>query len=143
MGNTAEAEELTQDALLKALQHIHEFDPARSRMQTWLSRIASNLAISHLRRRTARPTSPLEDMSDLPDDDAMSPFEAESPSLLEQAMAELPPEDQQLLWLFYYDGLPLQEIAYITDRTPQSLATRLHRLRSRLKRIILKLKNQL
>ena len=82
-------------------------------------------------------------MSDLPDDDAMSPFEAESPSLLEQAMAELPPEDQHLLWLFYYDGLPLQEIAYITDRTPQSLATRLHRLRSRLKRIILKLKNQL
>jgi RNA polymerase sigma-70 factor (ECF subfamily) len=51
-GRTADAEELTQDAFLRALERISQFH-GRSGFYTWLFRVAANLALSH-RRRAAR-----------------------------------------------------------------------------------------
>ena len=121
---------------MQALRHIDNFDPARSRLQTWLTRIANNLAVSHLRKKKPENCLPLDERRPLPDD-TLPPFEAESPSLLEQAMSTLPPDDQSLMWLFYADDLPLAEIAYITGRSPSNVATRLHRLRHRLRDTII------
>jgi RNA polymerase sigma-70 factor (ECF subfamily) len=48
-GRSADAEELTQDAFLRALERISQFR-GRSEFYTWLFRIAANLVISHRRR---------------------------------------------------------------------------------------------
>jgi RNA polymerase sigma-70 factor (ECF subfamily) len=48
-GRRAEAEELAQEAFLKAMERIGQFE-GRSRFYTWLFRIAANLTISHRRR---------------------------------------------------------------------------------------------
>lgn len=62
--------------------------------------------------------------------------------LLQKALDYLPPDDLTLVNLFYYDELPLNEIAYIVDRPPGTIATQLHRIRKKLFSIILKLKQQ-
>ncbi|MFP4107043.1 MAG: sigma-70 family RNA polymerase sigma factor [Phycisphaerae bacterium] len=49
IGNRAEAEEIAQDAFLKALERLDQFR-GNSKFYTWLFRIAANLAISHRRR---------------------------------------------------------------------------------------------
>jgi RNA polymerase sigma-70 factor (ECF subfamily) len=59
VGRGEEAADLTQDVLLRAVQHIDEFK-SESRVSTWLFRIAMNLAISHLRKLKLRRTASID-----------------------------------------------------------------------------------
>ena len=52
--------------------------------------------------------------------------------MLETAIDTLPPDEQMLLHLYYYDDRSLQDIAYIMDAEPGLLATRLFRIRKKL-----------
>ena len=54
-----DAAELTQDAMLKIVQHIQDFR-GQSALSTWMIRIAMNLSISHLRKRQLRQTASLD-----------------------------------------------------------------------------------
>lgn len=143
-----EAEELTQDTLLRAMQQIHRFDPEQSTLHTWVSRIAYRLTLNHLRNRGITFQSIEESASALTaaDEAAMSQAFAEAGNtrteLLQQALDLLAPDEQTLINLFYFDDLPLQEIGYITEASPGTIATRLHRIRKKLYHLILKLQQQ-
>ena len=158
VNNPQDAEELTQDALLKALRHIGSYDATRSSLYTWLQRIAYRTALNHLRRPTLTtvtfnelpPNGPnalntLVDLDDDDDDALQQAFQTPDNTMtdyLRRALDYLPPDEQTLVNLFYYDELPLQEIAEIVDAPPGTLATRLHRTRKKLYSIILKLKKR-
>jgi RNA polymerase sigma-70 factor (ECF subfamily) len=58
-GNRDDAEDVTQDAWLKAYRHLNTFD-GRSKFSTWLTRIAINSALMILRRKRARPETSME-----------------------------------------------------------------------------------
>ena len=51
---------------------------------------------------------------------------------LRHAITQLKPDEQTLITLYYYDNRPLNDIAYILDVEPNTLATRLHRIRRKL-----------
>ena len=51
VGDAMDAEELTQDTFLRAFSHIANYDPQRSSLLTWLSRIAYRLTLDFLKRR--------------------------------------------------------------------------------------------
>ena len=55
---------------------------------------------------------------------------------LDRAIDKLRPKERSLIQLYYYDELPLQEIAYIMDSTPLALANRLMRIRRKLYNLI-------
>jgi len=59
VSNESDAADLTQEVLLKAVQHVDSFHE-RSRFGTWLYRIAMNLSISHLRKRKVRQAASLD-----------------------------------------------------------------------------------
>jgi RNA polymerase sigma-70 factor (ECF subfamily) len=59
VSNSSDAADLTQDVLLKAIQHVDSFE-GKSKFSTWLFRIAMNLSISHLRKRKVRRAVSLE-----------------------------------------------------------------------------------
>ena len=44
-----DVEELTQDVFVRAFEHLPDFDPLRATFGTWISRIAYNAALNHLR----------------------------------------------------------------------------------------------
>jgi len=54
------AEEIAQEAFLRAWRHAGAYDPRRARVVTWLLSITRNLAIDHLRARRTEPIDPRE-----------------------------------------------------------------------------------
>ena len=56
--------------------------------------------------------------------------------LMEQALDQLPPQEQALLTMFYYDNLSLNDIAYVTGSIPSTVGSRLSRIRKKLYKII-------
>lgn len=146
--NSLDAEELTQDSLLRAIVHIDSYDPALASLSTWISRIAYRTALNNLRNHP-RPTLSLDNNPDISlqaDEKTVQDFLQNSDDsmteLLRQAIDYLPPDEQTLLNLFYFDDLPLKDIAFIMEAPPGTLATRLHRIRKKLYSLILTLQQQ-
>jgi RNA polymerase sigma-70 factor (ECF subfamily) len=59
MGNRHDAEDVLQDAWMKAFLHLNTFD-GRAKFSTWLTRIAINSALMTMRRRRSRPETSME-----------------------------------------------------------------------------------
>ena len=131
VSDAGDAEELAQDAFVRAFRSLGQFD-GRSSWLTWVLRIAYNTALNHLKRQRLQWLS-IDDLplADTPDDD-LSTDREERIQQLDAAIDRLPADEQLLLHLYYYDDRPLRDIAYIMDAEPGLLATRLHRIRKKL-----------
>lgn len=136
--NVMDAQELTQDVFLRAFDRINSYDPQRSSLSTWLCRIAYRRALDFLKRNHPQILS-LEDnqvwQTDISDEQLeaeLSTNREERIKLLERLIDELPTDERTLLTLYYYDGYPLTEIAYIMCIDAKVLANRLYRTRKKL-----------
>ncbi|MCQ4162879.1 sigma-70 family RNA polymerase sigma factor [Roseomonas sp. GC11] len=129
-GSAAEAEDVAQEALLRAWQHAARFDPARAKLSTWLYRIAANLAVDQARRRQGQAPQPLEE--GLPDP-AIGPEEAlaarQRQALLAEALAALPPRQRAALALAHDQGLSGAEAAAVLETSERAVEGLLHRAR--------------
>ena len=131
-----DAQELTQDAFLRAFSHIDSYDSHKASLSTWLCRIAYRLTLDHLRRR--RPVIvAMEDNTDISDKELEAELSTGREERIEQLMEvidELPDDERMLLTLYYFEDRPLTEITYITGIEPAALANRLYRTRKKLYR---------
>jgi len=84
-GRAADAEELTQDTFLRALERIGQFT-GRSEFYTWLFRVAANLTISHKRRSMRIRFQTLDP------DEARSGTQADSLTAAVAAQRDPPPQ---------------------------------------------------
>ena len=130
LSDRREAEEVAQDAFVKAFRQLSSFR-GDSSFVTWVQRIAYHEALYHLRKRKRQVMLPLNISDDVPDELP----EDTTAQQLDEAIQQLSPEDQMLLQLFYFDGRSLKEIAYITDKAGQATAREVSRLSSQLHRI--------
>lgn len=137
-GNRADAEELAQDAFLKAFRSLRSFR-RESNFSTWIYRIAYNTAVSALRRkRPDRPASMDDDTAErLPDpiDDADAEEEAAVEARLERldrALEQLRPDDRALVHMFYKQEKTVEELAVITGLSLSNVKVKLHRTRKKL-----------
>ncbi|MBR3566911.1 MAG: sigma-70 family RNA polymerase sigma factor [Salinivirgaceae bacterium] len=133
VSNRADAEELAQNTFVKAFNRFETFE-GRASFLTWVSRIAYNESINHLKRRKLRwiDVDDAQIADSRIDDDELSAGREERISLMEDALDCLPPDERMLVQLYYYEDKPLQEIAYVMDVEPNTLAVRLHRIRKKL-----------
>ena len=69
--------------------------------------------------------------NDVTDDD-LSTGKEERILLMEESVDNLAPEERMLIHLYYYENIPLREIAFIMNVESNVLATRLHRIRKKL-----------
>ena len=133
-----DAQELTQDAFMRAFDHIDSYDPQRASLSTWLCRIAYRLTLDFLKRR--RPlTVSIEDSEVWQTDISEKELEAELSTGREerieqliQMVDDLPADERMLVTLYYYEDRPLTEIAYIMGVEAGVLANRLYRTRKKL-----------
>ena len=126
-----DAEELVQDAFVRAFNRLETFE-GRSSFSTWICRIAYTTAVSWLRKRRMKYLS-IDEQPKLTDTEVDEALDDESCiEELRRAITLLKPDEQTLITLFYYDNRPLNDIAYILDAEPNTLATRLHRIRRKL-----------
>ena len=133
VSSRADAEELAQNAFVKAYKALERFE-GKASFLTWISRIAYNESINHLKRRKIRVID--IDEATIADcdiaDDEFSTGNEERIRLMEDALDNLPLDERMLVHLYYYEDKPLQEIAYVMDAEPNALAVRLHRIRKKL-----------
>lgn len=129
--NREDAEELTQDAFVRAYSRLDSFI-GRSSFSTWVCRIAYTVAVSWLRKKRIKYLS-IEDHPHASDAEVDEVLDDESRlEDLREAISLLRPDEQMLLELFYFESRPLADIAYILDVEPGTIATRLHRIRRKL-----------
>lgn len=131
---TMDAEELTQDTFMRAFNNIDRYDSRRSSLGTWLCRIAYHLTLDFLKRRHPNIIS-MDDTTDISDESLeteLSTGNEKRIQQLEQLMEDLPPDEQMLLTLYYYEDRTLDECSFIMDTTSHALANRLYRIRKKL-----------
>ena len=133
-----DAQELTQDAFMRAFDHIDSYDPHKASLSTWLCRIAYRLTLDFMKRRHPVIVS-LEDtkvwQTDISDEvleAELSTGREERIERLQDVIDQLPDDERMLLTLYYFEDRPLTEIAYITGIDAKPLANRLYRTRKKL-----------
>jgi RNA polymerase sigma-70 factor (ECF subfamily) len=143
LGDEQEAEDVLQETFLSAFRAIDRFE-GRSKLSTWLYRIAYNASLMHLRKRErmttfsldqpygdeeqARPVAGdlLVDWSTLPDDRLLT---AEARQEMDRAIAQLPQSLRAAFILRDIQGLSGAETAEILGISVQAVKNRLHRAR--------------
>ncbi|WP_108470466.1 RNA polymerase sigma factor [Rhodanobacter thiooxydans] len=129
----ARAEDLTQDAFVRAWQKLPDFRH-ESAFGTWLYRLAVNVALMDIRARGANPVSMLDD-EHLPDS-AETPFCAAEREELERAVGKLPPRARAVLVLHDIEGWKHEEIAAELDMAVGTSKAQLHRARGLLRKVL-------
>ena len=139
-GNDADAEDLVQEAALRALASAHEYRPGN--LKAWLFRILRNAFID--RRRRGRPEQPLGELDVvdggnaelLRDDAELERLRGIVAEDIHAALAALS-EDARAIILLDIEGFTEAEIAELMDCAPGTVKSRLSRarllLRKRLK----------
>ncbi len=131
VGNPATAEEITQDVFLRVWQRARQYRADRAKVSTWLTSITRNRAIDQLRRRGSRPERHSVGWAEVApgaEPAANGPEGAVSLALererVRAAVALLPPEQQQVLALAYFQGLSQSQIAEATGKPLGTVKTR-------------------
>ncbi len=140
MQNREDAEDLVQEAFLRALDRIALFDPAYA-FAPWFGRLLTNLGLNALDRRNRRTTVSADD--DLPSHTA-GPAEvterAEIRDRVAAAIATLPPRQRLIVSWHEVDGLSTQEIADQLEVAPETVRWHLHQARRTLRTVLAQLK---
>ena len=130
MGSPGRAEEVVQEAFWRVWRGAASFDARRSKPGTWVLSIVHLQAIDHLRRLRRRPdeTNDLTlagDFADPDPDPIESAWRSEQRSLIEAALAELPPLQREAVELAYFGGLSQSQIAARQQAPISTVKTRL------------------
>ena len=138
LGSHDDADDLTQEVFTRAYVAWNDLYD-RDNLSSWLYRIATNLCIDHLRRRSRISWWPLvrrnhtgeqpngdEEISYLPSDTGGIPEIAEREHIL-LALANIPADYAIVLVLSAAQGVPYQEIGEIVGISPNAAATRISR----------------
>jgi RNA polymerase sigma factor (sigma-70 family) len=115
VGDRPLAEDIAQEALLKAWRHAAAFDSRRGSVTTWLLSITRNLCIDALRLRRTAPADPGLLMGLVEGDRRAAPEEAalmaDTSARLRSALAHLPPDQRRAIVLAAFAGRTAREIS--------------------------------
>lgn len=138
LGDSHDAEDVTQDALVRAYQALVTYPPERIRelrLRAWVWTIAANLCRNRLRQRARRPSASLRDLdppepSGGPDVEVMH---AETAGELADALLTLSWPMRRAVVLRHVVGLTAEEIADAVDRPAATVRSDIHRGLARLR----------
>jgi RNA polymerase sigma-70 factor (ECF subfamily) len=124
------AEDLAQEAMVRAWTHANRFDPRRAQFTTWLYRIVANLCIDHRRRRQLEAMPEHFDPID-PAAGAAEEMEVDERDLaVAKALEGLPARQRAAMTLVYDEGLSGAEAARILGLSAKAVERLLARARA-------------
>ncbi len=137
LGDREEAEDVTQEVLIRLWRKGHEVDPER--IGPWLTRVTRNAAIDIIRRRrmgVRALTDAVEASTDLPEDSPGPESLAQSSQLgsrLLAALGEMSEPNRSVVILREIQGLSYREIGDALEMPLSTVRVSLHRGRRRLR----------
>jgi len=160
LGDPDEARDMTQDAIVRIIQGLHQFN-AKSKLSTWMIRVAMNTCLTGLRRKKLRrhasldsaessrqvrktsdnaPSGPMagtaghaQSHAAMEPDPALRVELAEERRTLYAALERLEPEQRAMLILRDMQGLDYRQIAEVLDVPEGTVKSRLFRARAALR----------
>lgn len=143
--NPADAQDLVQDAYMKAFNAFASFKPGTN-LKAWMYRILTNTYINSYRKAQRRPTQQSADemtdwqMAETASHDSVGLQSAEVEALklipdsrIQQALMDLPEDYRMVVYYADVEGMPYKEIAEIMDTPIGTVMSRLHRGRKKLR----------
>ncbi len=135
--NHADADDLSQDTFIKAYENLRKFKLGTN-FRSWLSRIAVNSCIDHLRRKKRSSEDGLDDHArSLPDQNPGPQDNLESSELMENinaAVDSLPEDQRTVVIMREMQGFALKEIAEVMKCSESTVRWRLHYARKKLQK---------
>ncbi len=141
--NREDALDIAQEVFVKAFRALHTWQPTGA-FRSWLLRIATNMSIDHLRRRSRMPAFVERDAVGYLEPDAVDEgvrikepseraSESELGAVIQVAVDKLPEKQRTAFILRHYEGLSLKEIAEIMECTEGTIKTHLFRATGKLR----------
>jgi RNA polymerase sigma-70 factor (ECF subfamily) len=122
VGNRAVAEDVAAESFAKVLAELGRFRWKGAGFEAWLFRIASNLVVDHVRashRETTAETVQAEDAGSLTPEQAV--LHGELSKELKEMLAELAPDQREVLLLRFAAGLGAGEVGEVMGRKPNAV----------------------
>jgi len=141
--NTAEAEDLAQEAFLQLFRKMGTFR-GESAFSTWLHRLSVNVVLMHLRKKSLPVVSLDETQASSDEDTPKKDFGAEDLALagsidrlqLQKAVADLPPGYRTIFVLHDVEGYEHNEIATMVGCSIGNSKSQLHKARMKLRELL-------
>lgn len=124
--NRYDAEDIVQDVFVKLLSNKSYFRD-EEHMKAWLIRVTINLCINYNKSLARQKTVSVEQLD--------IPFTQQETGVLEELYL-LPEDERNILYLYYYEGYKIREIAKILRQKQNTINSKLTRARNKLKRIM-------
>ena len=135
-GNMQDAEDIVQDAFVKAFHNLHTFKSG-SKFSTWFYSIVYNTAVTQIRSSSYNiqyVDYENMDVSDMYTDfDTISQIEEEEKKkMINMALEKMPRDEALILTLFYLEENSIKDIVKITGLTESNIKVKMHRARKRM-----------
>lgn len=127
--NHSDAEDIMQDVFLKLLRHNKSFNN-EEHLDKWLTVVCVNESKNYIKSPFRKNTVLLDEAKDLYTFDTVNDYD------IFKSVMSLPKKERTVIHLFYYEDLPVKEIAKMLKIKESAVKTRLSRGRKHLKEML-------
>lgn len=127
--NHSDAEDIMQDVFLKLLRHNKSFNN-EEHLDKWLTVVCVNESKNYIKSPFRKNTVLLDEAKDLYTFDTVNDYD------IFKSVMSLPKKERTVIHLFYYEDLPVKEIAKMLKIKESAVKTRLSRSRKHLKEML-------
>jgi RNA polymerase sigma-70 factor (ECF subfamily) len=131
-GTASDADDLCQETFLQVFRSLPRFKDGTD-LDAWVYRIAMNVSIDHLRRKSRDAAAPPGAVERLP---APRPSDPELEAAVRRAVDQLPPDQKAVLVLRMFEGLSHDQIADVLAAPAATVRWRLFAARRRLEELL-------
>jgi RNA polymerase sigma factor (sigma-70 family) len=122
-----EASDLVQQTFLQLHRARADFDLSH-KLKPWIFTIAMNLKREYFRRKKRRPERSLDAETGLdPAVPALGAARVDAQRTLKRVLADLPPDQREVIELHWFDGLEFPEVAQVVGASVSAVKVRAHR----------------
>ncbi|MCA0987249.1 sigma-70 family RNA polymerase sigma factor [Guptibacillus algicola] len=129
------AEDLTQEIFVKCYKNLHTYK-RNSKLKTWVWRIAINHCKDYLKSWYKRKVIPAEEQINIvSSNEDVEEFliQQEADGELVDAVMGLPLKYREVIYLFYFEEMPMKEISGVTGQKINTVKTRLRKAKEQLR----------
>ncbi len=135
--NRMEAEDFLQDSFINIYNSIHQFDQSKGKFTSWITRVAINTCLMHIRKKSLQfISSDLVDVINSPHDDGMSGLDKLSLQDLTKLIQGLPNGYRVVFNMYVVDGYSHKEIANQLSISESTSKSQLFKARKQLQTIL-------
>ena len=127
LGDRAEAEDITQDSLLRLWHAASDWKVGQAKVTTWLYRVTSNLCIDKMRKRKRQSSDAVPEMPDDGHDMERRLQDRARAQALRAALSDLPDRQKQAMVLRHLEGLSNPDVAQIMQISVEAVESLMSR----------------